>query len=77
MRQPQFVKIVACSLRALFAFYVAQAFCASANCAEQHLQYNRDVRPILLDNCFSCHGPDEAQRLFDGLQSRWRPLAEY
>lgn len=26
------------------------------------LRYNRDVRPILADNCFSCHGPDSAAR---------------
>ena len=24
--------------------------------------YNRDIRPILFDNCFSCHGPDSAAR---------------
>ena len=22
------------------------------------LRYNRDVRPILSDKCFACHGPD-------------------
>jgi DNA-binding GntR family transcriptional regulator len=27
--------------------------------------YNRDVRPILLDNCFPCHGPDSASRKAD------------
>ncbi len=25
-------------------------------------QYNRDVRPILSDTCFPCHGPDSAKR---------------
>jgi hypothetical protein len=26
------------------------------------LEYNRDVRPILSENCFACHGPDSASR---------------
>jgi cytochrome c553 len=26
------------------------------------LGYNRDVRPILAENCFACHGPDSAAR---------------
>ena len=26
------------------------------------LAYNKDIRPILSDNCFSCHGPDSASR---------------
>lgn len=29
------------------------------------LRYNRDVRPILLENCFACHGPDSAARKAD------------
>ena len=29
------------------------------------LQYNRDVRPILAENCFPCHGPDSAARKAD------------
>ena len=26
------------------------------------LSYNRDIRPILTDNCFNCHGPDSGSR---------------
>lgn len=26
------------------------------------LSYNRDIRPILAENCFACHGPDKASR---------------
>jgi hypothetical protein len=37
----------------------------SARGADAAIQYNRDVRPILFDNCFSCHGPDSASRQAD------------
>ena len=26
------------------------------------IEFNRDVRPILSDNCFYCHGPDKNHR---------------
>ncbi|HEY2411445.1 MAG TPA: DUF1549 domain-containing protein, partial [Pirellulaceae bacterium] len=29
------------------------------------IEFNRDVRPILADHCFQCHGPDVAQRKAD------------
>lgn len=33
--------------------------------AETPLEYNRDIRPILADNCFACHGADSAARKGD------------
>ncbi len=37
----------------------------SALCLAADIEFNRDVRPILSDNCFSCHGPDARHREAD------------
>lgn len=34
----------------------------AATAAPAKLEYNRDVRPILSDKCFKCHGPDAQAR---------------
>lgn len=30
--------------------------------AEEKISFNRDIRPILSENCYYCHGPDEKNR---------------
>ncbi len=31
-------------------------------CAEPTVDYDRQIRPLLADNCYACHGPDENHR---------------
>ncbi len=38
---------------------------AAPSWAEEPLEYNRDIRSILADNCFACHGADSAARKAD------------
>src|SRR5947209_128298 len=42
---------------ALLLFLMARAVAAA-----ETVNFNRDARKILSDNCFKCHGPDEKER---------------
>ncbi len=51
-------------LNKIFGFLLAVSFTASAAIAEP-LRFDRDIRPILSDKCFFCHGPDKEHQEAD------------
>ncbi len=63
MRQPECQrerKLHGLSLLAAATLACAAGTATAAEGDRPGLEYNRDIRPILAENCFACHGPDSA-----------------
>src|SRR5687767_12801937 len=54
-----------CGILCVLAGYAAWAVEPAPPPLPQQIDFNRDVRPILSENCYFCHGPDKNKRKAD------------
>lgn len=45
-----------------FALLISPTISVATQPAKSKIEFNRDIRPILSDKCFQCHGPDATHR---------------
>jgi hypothetical protein len=55
-------RVLFVAVAALASGSFARAPLAAENALPTVIEFNRDIRPILSDNCYACHGPDKNAR---------------
>src|SRR5262245_39239419 len=62
MRSRRMFILLRLGLRHFAAGIVLAAMATSNAVAADSISYSRDIRPILSEHCFKCHGPDDENR---------------
>ena len=58
-------RLIPCTRIVLISLVCVIGNSAHAEAAKKTIDFNRDIRPILSENCFQCHGPDKNKRKAD------------